>query len=143
MAYSLRLPENLDQAARARALQIGVPYNALICFALDQYMRGGAPAAVPGSPVGVVIDELDLRNPNRVSLGGTPLAAKSLEGLTAKLGHKPPKGDLERNGIKASGRLAPIAPPPPLTGKTTKAQRRAFTALERAFKKSQGTLDLG
>lgn len=47
MAYSLRLPEALDAAARARAERIGISLNALVCVALDAYLRGPV-VAVPG-----------------------------------------------------------------------------------------------
>ena len=53
MAFSLRLPPALDQEARVRAEQIGVPLNGLICFALDLYLRGGdnaPPVAIPSPP---------------------------------------------------------------------------------------------
>lgn len=45
MAYSLRLPEALDAAARARAEHIGISLNALVCVALDAYLRGPLDAA--------------------------------------------------------------------------------------------------
>jgi len=40
MAFSLRLPPELDRAARMRADQVGVTLNGFICFALDAYLRG-------------------------------------------------------------------------------------------------------
>ena len=42
MAYSLRLPDALDAAARARADYLGISLNALVCVALDAYLRGAA-----------------------------------------------------------------------------------------------------
>lgn len=45
MAYSLRLPDALDAAARAKADYLGISLNALLCVALDAYLRG--PAALP------------------------------------------------------------------------------------------------
>jgi hypothetical protein len=134
MAYSLRLPPALDQAARARAIQLGVSFNSLMCFALDQYMRGG----VSGRPAGVLVDELDSVNPKRVSHGGMPLSVKTPQGLAAKLGHRPTQSDIALNGLNVA--VAPSVPvvvsaPLPLTGNPSKAERRAFTAQARAFKK--------
>ena len=45
MAYSLRLPDALDAAARAKADYLGISLNALLCVALDAYLR--VPAALP------------------------------------------------------------------------------------------------
>lgn len=45
MAYSLRLPDALDAAARAKADYLGISLNALLCVALDAYLR--SPAALP------------------------------------------------------------------------------------------------
>ena len=47
MAYSLRLPDTLDASARAKADYLGISLNALVCVALDAYLRhpGDAPAA--------------------------------------------------------------------------------------------------
>jgi uridylate kinase len=39
MAYSLRLPEALDTSARAKADYLGISLNALICVALEAYLR--------------------------------------------------------------------------------------------------------
>jgi len=85
MAFSLRLPLALDNEARIRAEQVGVPLNALICFALDQYLRGGA--SVLRSP-GQVVDDLDLVNPHRIGHKGAPLKARSIDGVSAALGSK-------------------------------------------------------
>lgn len=49
MAFSLRLPPALDADARARCDRLGISLNALVCVALDSYIRGPEPAsAVPG-----------------------------------------------------------------------------------------------
>ncbi len=45
MAYSLRLPDALDAAARERSDYLGISLNALLCVALDAYLRAPAPAA--------------------------------------------------------------------------------------------------
>lgn len=51
MAYSLRLPPALDADARARCERLGISLNALLCVALDAYLRGATPAAqTPDSP---------------------------------------------------------------------------------------------
>lgn len=50
MAYTLRLPDALDAAARAKADYLGISLNALLCVALDAYLRG--PADAPAPPVG-------------------------------------------------------------------------------------------
>ena len=54
MSYPLRLPVDLDADARARADRLGISLNALICVALDGFLRGPElqPAPlVPGAPV--------------------------------------------------------------------------------------------
>jgi hypothetical protein len=55
MAYSLRLPPQLDAAARARADYLGISLNSLLCVALDAYLRTPEPAPTvptePGPPV--------------------------------------------------------------------------------------------
>lgn len=51
MAYSLRLPDTLDSAARAKADYLGISLNALVCVALDAYLRGpGEPAQAGAKP---------------------------------------------------------------------------------------------
>lgn len=50
MAYTLRLPDALDTAARAKADYLGISLNALLCVALDAYLRG--PADVPTPQAG-------------------------------------------------------------------------------------------
>ena len=47
MAYSLRLPDAIDAAARAKADYLGISLNALVCVALDAYLRGPAPLSTP------------------------------------------------------------------------------------------------
>ena len=41
MAFSLRLPEELEQRARDRAQAVGISLNAMVCVALDAYLRAG------------------------------------------------------------------------------------------------------
>lgn len=58
MAYSLRLPAAIDAAARAKADYLGISLNALVCVALDAYLRspgepgaaGSGSAAEPAKP---------------------------------------------------------------------------------------------
>ena len=47
MAFSLRLPPALDGAARARAGQLGITLNGLICVALDAYLRPSLAGELP------------------------------------------------------------------------------------------------
>ena len=49
MAFSLRLPEALEQRARDRAQAVGVSLNAMVCVALDAYLRAGIPPVQPGT----------------------------------------------------------------------------------------------
>ena len=49
MAYSLRLPNTLDAATRAKADYLGISINALVCVALDAYLRSPDRPAAPGS----------------------------------------------------------------------------------------------
>lgn len=127
MAFSLRLPLALDNEARIRAEQVGVPLNALICFALDLYLRGGSSSGRSE----VVVDALDFQNPLKLSRGGMPLKAASPEGLAAKLGQKPPKA------VLAATEPVPLSAFPPGSG-ATKAERRAYTEHIRASRKAQG-----
>lgn len=45
MAFSLRLPPALEADARARCERLGVSLNALVCVALDAYLRAAPPVA--------------------------------------------------------------------------------------------------
>ena len=53
MAYSLRLPDALDAAARAKADDLGISLNALLCVALDAYLCG--PTALPTPQPGATL----------------------------------------------------------------------------------------
>lgn len=44
MAYNLRLPAALDADARTRCERLGISLNALLCVALDAYLRGDSPS---------------------------------------------------------------------------------------------------
>ena len=57
MAYSLRLPTQLDADARLRCERLGISLNALLCVALDAYLRqpdqpGQAAGQAGGQPAG-------------------------------------------------------------------------------------------
>jgi hypothetical protein len=146
MAFSLRLPLALDNEARIRAEQIGVTLNALICFALDQYLRGGGAAV--GSP-GQVVDSLDLVNQGRLSHRGAPLKARSI--AVPSVARKPGKlfSDAESLAIVKSGSkpvlnapVVPSGPPPPPGPGSSKAERRAYTYYIRASRKNSGAVTL-
>lgn len=49
MSYPLRLPPNLDAAARERAAGIGISFNAFICVCVDAYINGAGKPAVEAS----------------------------------------------------------------------------------------------
>lgn len=129
MAFSLRLPPDLDNEARLRAIKVGVPLNALICFALDLYLRGGSAA---GDPAGVV-DALDLVNPRRISHGGTPLKSRSVE--TPSTARKPGKLFSEADAL-AIAKSASTALPSP-SGKPSKADTRAYMEQKRLERKGK------
>lgn len=116
MAFSLRLPPELDFQARQRAEKLGVPLNALICVALDFYLRGGASA---GQSV-AVIDELDYKNPGRLSRAGMPLKTPSKPVFVAP---SPPPVAVVPARLSAPGPGA------------TKAERKAFTENQRLLRK--------
>lgn len=124
MAFSLRLPPDLDHEARRRADQIGVPLNGLICFALDLYLRGGASAA--GQP-GTIVDSLDFENPRRVSYGGMPLKLPQASKRPSKL---------PSVAFKASPEPTPLPASTLSSAKLSKAQRREITAQARLARKS-------
>ena len=50
MAYSLRLPDALDVAARAKADYLGISLNALLCVALDAYLSPSRSFSSQDSP---------------------------------------------------------------------------------------------
>lgn len=50
MSYPLRLPPNLEAAARERAAGIGISFNAFICVCVDAYLNGSAKPAIEAAP---------------------------------------------------------------------------------------------
>lgn len=49
MSYPLRLPPNLEAAARERAASIGISFNAFLCVCVDAYVNGAAKPAIEAS----------------------------------------------------------------------------------------------
>lgn len=49
MAFSLRLPPALEADARARCERLGISLNALVCVALDAYLRAPSQPAAPAA----------------------------------------------------------------------------------------------
>lgn len=45
MSYPLRLPPNLEAAARKRAAAIGISFNAFLCVCVDAYVNGASKPA--------------------------------------------------------------------------------------------------
>lgn len=59
MAFSLRLPPALEADARLRCDRLGISLNALVCVALDAYLRGTAQSATEErTPTGVAVAPL-------------------------------------------------------------------------------------
>ena len=52
MAYNLRLPAALDADARVRCERLGISLNALLCVALDAYLRGAIASPQTGDSPG-------------------------------------------------------------------------------------------
>lgn len=113
MAYSLRLPDALDAAARARAEYLGISLNALVCVALDAYLRGVAePQPLPDQPAPGE-DRTPQARPAEPAPGtGTP-SKTSPQGSRSEEPEYQPGGSL------------------------TKAERREFTRLQRLERKRQ------
>lgn len=136
MAFSLRLPLALDNEARIRAEQIGVTLNALICFALDQYLRGGSPS---GGLSGQVLDSLDSVNLQRLGRRGAPLKHRSIDGVAAAIGDKLGKvtlDDCRDRGLPQSIAMpsavcSPVLVAPAAPSKPTKAETRAYMEKKR------------
>lgn len=81
MAFALRLPPRLDTLARAHSDYMGISLNALVCVALDAYIRGvsvtvAAPAAEPFELVHTV--------PPKADTGGKLPAKKQVKKVTFK-----------------------------------------------------------
>ena len=112
MAFNLRLPETLETDARARCERIGISLNALVCVALDAYLRGPEPAKGQGiAPQAVAVaphppapGPAPTRKPELVAglsklrerAAKPVLTAKPLPPLKPVLGPKPTKADRQR-----------------------------------------------
>ena len=59
-SYPLRLPDHLNERARERAGQIGISFNAVICVAVEAYLRGGQSASVGHPPPFVPDDDFEV-----------------------------------------------------------------------------------
>lgn len=108
MAYNLRLPASLETQARQRSEQLGISLNALLCVALDAYLRGGVQSA------------------------GAPPA----ESIEPACGGFEPDGAACGAFGPAPLESAPSAPRSAPIPKLSKAQRREITRLERLSRKS-------
>ena len=115
MVFSLRLPPDLDREARARAEQIGVPLNGLICFALDLYLRGGSISQPPKAkpPAAPTSDKVYFEAQVLAMLKGSS------------------------NPVLITP-VAPSGPPLPPGPGASKAERRAYTDHLRASRKNSG-----
>ena len=111
MAYSLRLPDALDAAARTRADYLGISLNALVCVALDAYLRGAAePQPLADQPAPGENRTPQARPAEPVPGAGRPSKTK----IQAIEAHSPPAGE---------------------PGKLTRAQRIEFTRRQRLDRK--------
>ena len=63
MAFSLRIPPALEADARARCDRLGISLNALLCVALDSYLRGPDPAPDGRAAPGLVSVSTTCTNP--------------------------------------------------------------------------------
>ena len=116
MAYSLRLPDALDTAARVRADYLGISLNALVCVALDAYLRGSAePEPVPDKPA-----PGEDRSPQ-----ARPAKPAQATGRPSKTSPVRPQPE-EPQSLPAANPLS-----------FTRAERREFTRLQRAERKSK------
>lgn len=110
MAFSLRLPPILDRQARAKADQLGLPLNGLICVALDAFLNGGVSSVRSASP------PVDQVKPVLGSHGGMPLRP------------------VDPSPVQTSpAPSAPLSQPP---AGASKAERRAFTENQRLLRKA-------
>lgn len=81
MVFALRLPPRLDTLARAHSDYVGISLNALVCVALDAYIRGVSFVAPVPSP-----EALDLVHtvPPKADTGGKLPAKKQVKKVTFK-----------------------------------------------------------
>ena len=120
MAYNLRLPAALDADARERCERLGISLNALLCVALDGYLRGNPGVSdardSPGHPgTGLAAAERETATAGR--LAGGFVAESSVPGQPLAV---------SKDDAAERARVFP---------KLSKAQRRDITARERAARK--------
>lgn len=73
MAFLLRLPPALDADARARCDRLGISLNALLCVALDSYLRGPEPSSEVRQAAGLVSVSTSRTNPEALPVGTAPV----------------------------------------------------------------------
>ena len=96
--FSLRLPPELDRDARERAERVGISLNALVCVAVDCYLRGGELRPHGRPEVASVLDQLELakdvpnigKGPTLGARTGPPAAPRPPQVEDARV--KPSKG---------------------------------------------------
>lgn len=127
MAFSLRLPLELDREARMRASQVGVTLNGFICVALDAYLRGLAsdPVRVSVAPVQPLKPNTD--TPASPVVKTPPIAPPTpLQGISKAL-------PSVKGGSNAGSDF--LLHPPGVNA--SKAERRAFTEKQRLLRKGK------
>lgn len=113
MAFNLRIPAPLESEARERCERLGISLNALVCVALDAYLRQGAAAPEPAATVDAGARDADAPG-RKPDISAAP--AKSKPVLTADAFPFPVHG---------------VNPRPVLSAKPTKAERRALAQWHR------------
>lgn len=101
-SYPLRLPPELKELGQAKAHGLGISFNALVCIALDSFLRG--PEASPA--VRVPSPALAVPTPRREPLD-----------------EPPPK---RQKPVLEAPPFNPPPPPPEPEPKLNRAQRRAL-----------------
>ena len=128
MAFSLRLPPALEADARSRCERLGISLNALLCVALDAYLRTPSqPAAQHPAEgreaAGLVSVSTTCTTP--VEAPAACVAAPVPEPLPAPVPRQKPV-------LTAPPLAAPVPPPVAVAPALSRAERRR---LERASKK--------
>lgn len=138
MTFNLRLPAELDLMARAKSESLGISLNALICVALDEYLK--SPNEAP---------RVSRRPPIMVRRPLPPVVRSSPPPGELSKAHLPGQklSKAERRAITAQAPL-PVKPSPmPATAspervlsppgpRASKAERKAYTAQMRLSRKS-------
>lgn len=111
MAYNLRLPPALDTDARELAERLGISLNALLCIAVDTYLRQASPSPQTRDSPG--------------QAGPEPAAAARFVAQPSVPGQSVP---VPENDAAERARAFP---------KLSKAERRDITARERLARKGK------